>query len=164
MKSKKIFLLLPLLILYTSICLIMSDNSLRNDEIRYADYARNLTHGFYAPSDTLMLWNGPGYPILLMPFAKAGIGFIYPKYLNAFFLFAGICFIYLLLSEYLSDTRAVLCAYLLGAYPPFLFQLPMLLTESLSVFLIGGFAFFVVRYYKSSAGKFLVMPLFLAGI
>ena len=41
------------------------------DESRYLAYATNLTHGFYALTDSsdpqLYLWHGPGLPTLLAP-------------------------------------------------------------------------------------------------
>ncbi len=41
------------------------------DEGRYLMYATNLTHGFYALTDSsdpqLYLWHGPGLPALLAP-------------------------------------------------------------------------------------------------
>ena len=41
------------------------------DEQRYIDYANNLWNGFYSPDfPNIFIWNGPGYPIFLMPFIK----------------------------------------------------------------------------------------------
>ena len=74
MRYKKAFLLLPLLIFYVSVSLIVAEDNLEGaDQIRYVRYAENLTSGYYAPKDTLLLWNGPGYPILLTPFVWARI-------------------------------------------------------------------------------------------
>lgn len=162
MKHKEILWLLPLLTFYLIVCIAVADDSYKGDEIRYAQYAENLTKGFYAPKDTLYLWNGPGYPIILAPFAAAKIPYIYAKYLNPFFLFAAMCFIYLLLRQYITRGKALLGAYLLGLYPPFLPQMPNLLTESLSVFLVSGFAFFVVKHYKTSKISFMIIAAFFA--
>ncbi|MBN1796194.1 MAG: hypothetical protein JW804_05930 [Sedimentisphaerales bacterium] len=156
MKYREIIWLLPLLAFYLVVCIVIADNSLDYDQSRYAMYSENLTKGFYIPADTLYLWNGPGYPIVLMPFAAAKIPYIYAKYLNPFFLFAGVIFFYLLLREYTIRNKAMFGAYLLGLYPPFLPELPMLLTESLCVMLVSGFAFFVVKFYKRGKLRFFI--------
>ena len=69
--TKKVFVkLLPLFLLYYALFLLFAEDSLvYGDQSRYAMYAENLTKGFYAPADTLLLRNGPGYPLLLTPFA-----------------------------------------------------------------------------------------------
>src|SRR6185295_16618239 len=38
------------------------------DEDRFVDYADNLARGFYADPVSKFIWNGPGYPLLLVPF------------------------------------------------------------------------------------------------
>lgn len=143
---KKIKLLfLGLLLYYTIICLYTIKSPPENDECRYLDYARNLTKGFYAPKDTLVLWNGPGYPIVLYPFVKWGLPFWVGKCLNPFFLFGGVLFLYFLLRLYVNTGRAAMGALLFGLYPPLLPDMVKLLTEPLTIFLICGFCFFIVK-------------------
>jgi len=156
MKYREILWLLPLLAFYLIVCIIAAKGTLVHDEVRYAQYSENLTKGFYAPAETRYLWNGPGYPIILTPFAKAKIPYLYAKYLNSFFLFGAMCFVYLLLRQYITKGKALAGAYLLGLYPPFLPELPMLLTESFSVMLVAGFAFFIVKYFKSKKLRFFI--------
>ena len=159
---RKFVWLLPILVFYVVVCVVFADSALENDQARYAMYARNLVKGFYAPRDTLCLWNGPGYPLLLVPFVAADVPLIWAKYLNSLLVFGAVCFVYFALREYMSERKALLGAYALGFYVPFLWEMTLLLTESLAIFLVAGFCFFVVKYfrkqrfgYAAAAGFFL---------
>jgi len=98
------------MVFYVVVCLVFSDNGLDSDQGRYAMYAQNLVKGFYAPSDTLYLWCGPGYPLLLVPFVAADIPLIWAKYLNTLLLFGAVCFVYFALCKYMSQNKALLGA------------------------------------------------------
>jgi len=121
------------------------------DEERYLYYARNLTQGFYAPPDTLMLWGGPGYPLILAAFILMGIPMIAAKVLNGVFLFLACYFVYLTLRYFVSDKLSLWGAYLLAGYIPFYPHLPALLTEPLSVFLTAAGVFFMVKWFKNKS-------------
>src|SRR4030042_3798868 len=95
MNTKIFGCLLPLFVLYCIIFSLSANGSLDyGDEPRYAMYAENLTKGFYAPTDTRLLWNGPGYPLLLSPFVIFKVPWIYAKMLNPAFIFLAVCFFY----------------------------------------------------------------------
>jgi hypothetical protein len=155
--SKRAICFLVLLIYYVSVCIFFAQRPLKDDEWRYRGYAINLTRGFYAPSDTKHLWNGPGYPLFLSVFVLSKASLVAAKYFNVFFLFAAVIFFYMTLCYYVDKKRAFWCAMILGLYPPLLPELPRLLTESMSVFLVAGFAYFAVRSFKEKKIKNLLI-------
>lgn len=145
--------LLPLLVFYLVVCAICAEDSVISDEVRYLSYARNICHGFYAPKN-LMLWNGPGYPLLLTPFAITDVPIILAKFLNAFLLFGAVCFTNSILRQYMSARRSLLGSYALGLYAPFLPYMTLLLTESLAIFLAAGFSYFLARYVRGGRARY----------
>jgi 4-amino-4-deoxy-L-arabinose transferase-like glycosyltransferase len=154
MKRNKLVFLLPLLSFYFIVCAVFVDNKLEHDQARYVRYAQNLSEGFYAPPDTLYLWNGPGYPLLLVPFVKVNISLMWAKFLNPIFLFCAVCFTYFILCEYMSPRMSLVGAYALGLYLPALHPMTLLLTEILSMFLVAGFALFLVKYFRYNKGYY----------
>ena len=155
--TRKVFIrLLPLLILYLAVFFVLAKGSLDyGDEERYATYAENLTKGFYAPSDTRALANGPGYPLLLTPFALFGIPWYWAKMLNPVFMFLAVCFIYSALRNYMSEKTALLFSYVFGLYPPFYAELWFLLTEPFALMLVSLFALLTIKWY--SRGRYRYM-------
>jgi hypothetical protein len=150
-----------LLSYYILICVFCAHRSLENDEWRYLSYAQNLTNGFYAPPETKFLWNGPGYPLFLSGFVLFKIPLAAAKYCNAFFLFFAIVFMYRTLRFYTARAQSCGCALLLGLYPPFLPQLPQLLTEMMGIFLISAFVYFAVKSFrKKTFGALCLASLF----
>ena len=138
MTKKAFFTLLPIFLLYFAIFLQSAEDSLDfGDEPRYAMYAENLTKGFYAPPDTLFLWNGPGYPLLLTPFAFFDVPWYWAKMLNPVFMFLAVCFIYSSIRNYMSEKTALFFSYLFGLYPPFYAELWFLLTEPFVLMLVS---------------------------
>jgi hypothetical protein len=82
----------------------MTDGS-AGDQPRYLMYADNLLHGFYSPPE-LDLRNGPGYPIVLIPFVAFHMPFISMKILNAFFHYLSIVFLFKALQQVVSNRKA----------------------------------------------------------
>ena len=114
MKYKILVKLLPIFVFYMVVFVVCVEKKLDHDQGRYAQYAKNLSQGFYAPQDTLFLWNGPGYPLLLTPFAVAEVPSWWAKFLNPILLWVAICFVYFTLREYMSSGMSlyrILCAW-----------------------------------------------------
>ncbi|PYO51142.1 MAG: hypothetical protein DMD72_00420 [Gemmatimonadetes bacterium] len=143
---------LPLLALYLAIVLVFAKDGFQGDESRYVQYASNLTQGYYA-DPVYVLWNGPGYPLLLAPCMALGCSWLLVKLLNAFFLFGGLLYFYRTLTFYLSEQMATFFAFLLGLYPPILQEAPALLTEPLAFFLICAFCFYYCRLGQQPEGR-----------
>jgi hypothetical protein len=146
---KRLKLLVPLLVFYLVIIVLFSSDELASDEPVFLDYARNLSHGFYSPKDDISLVKPPGYPVFLLPFIVLNLPLIIPKLLNAVLLFLSIFYFDKTLLLYMGQKKAAVFSYLLGVYPPFLPYIPLLITESLSLFLLGGFVFYFCRLNKS---------------
>jgi hypothetical protein len=139
--------LLPLLALYVGVVLLALRQSHLNgflvpDEQGYFGFARNLSQGFYSPRDNINLWWGPGYPLLLLPFVLLHLPLAAARLLNAALLFGGIVYFHHLLRCYVPARAALFGAYLLGLYPRFVHELPLLLTETLTIALLCAFGYY----------------------
>ncbi|HUS72858.1 MAG TPA: glycosyltransferase family 39 protein [Sedimentisphaerales bacterium] len=158
MTKKAFFKLLPIFLLYFAIFLLTAEDSLDyGDEPRYAKYAENLTKGFYAPTDTLFLWNGPGYPLLLTPYAFFGVPWYWAKMLNPVFMFLAVCFIYSSIRNYMSEKTALFFSYLFGLYPPFYAELWFLLTEPFVLMLVSLFALLIIKWFGSGKYRYMLL-------
>ena len=146
---KNIKILSPLLFLYIIVVCLISDNNLTGDEPRYIMFANNLAHGFYSPKDDINLWNGPGYPIVLLPFIFLKLPLIAAKLTNAFFLFVATIYFYNTLSLYIHERSAIIYSYLFGFYPPFFRNIHYVITEELVILLVSGFLFHFCKFFQS---------------
>jgi 4-amino-4-deoxy-L-arabinose transferase-like glycosyltransferase len=146
MKDKIEFLLL--LLLYVLVILIAQANILQNDEGRYVMFAQNLSQGYYSPLDSINLWSGPGYPLVLVPFVLLKLDWLAARILNAFFLFLAIIYFYSTLKIYINKKYALYVSFVLGLYPPLLRDLHMLLTETFLYFLICGFIYHFCKFIQ----------------
>lgn len=111
------------------------------DGWRYLLNARHILDGYFAGPDTLMFWNGPGYPLFLAPFLALGIPMAVARLANAVFLSLAVAHFQGVLRVAGVGKRSLAYAYgmgiLLYLHGPLL---GMIMTESLSVFLICGAA------------------------
>ena len=140
-----IFLLvLPLLFFYIFLILSGAEDSFRKDEWRYIFYARQLLSGEYSPTDTVFLWNGPGYPLLIAPFLATGLPFIFIKLLNGLFLYLSVILVHLSLRHFFSISISFWVSILIGIYVPFFEMLPFMMTEPFSIFLIGAITYLAI--------------------
>ncbi len=156
--TRLVFLkLLPLLVLYYIVFATGAHSAPDyGDEARYVMYAENLTQGFYAPRDSRLLWNGPGYPLLLAPFALFDVPWIYAKMLNPLFIFLAVCFFFAALRGFMSEKVSLLAAYLFGLYPPFFAEVWYLLTEPFSLMLIALFSLLIVNWLATARMRFIL--------
>jgi hypothetical protein len=165
LKLKSPIIFLPLLLLYCIVTLGFTSDSLVADEGRYLKYAKNLSQGYYSPKDKISLRNGPGYPILLLPFVLLNTPLIIPKLLNPIFLFLAILYCFYSFKLYSENNNLIIfCSYIIGLYPPILKWLPYLMPEVFAYFLVCGFIYhFCLFHYKSyfSWSNFLISILFL---
>lgn len=149
-----------LFILYLVISVIASSPAFVRDEPGYVGNASRMVHGpavspqilrGIAPSSLqdLRLWWGPGYTFVLVPFIVFRLPWIVAKCFNAGFLFGAIIYFYLLIQRYIPRTAALVITFALGLYPPFVRELPYLLSECLTIFLICGFMFHFCALYNS---------------
>ena len=142
---------IPLLFIYVVIIILKHKNEFIGDEGRYWEYALKLINGQYADlsyNEYSYLWNGPGYPIILIPFVLAGVSLFTIKLFNAVLVFVSIIFFYKsLLLLNIGKNKASITSMALGLYLPFLLQaLPSILTEAISFFLLITHFLFLLKY------------------
>jgi hypothetical protein len=127
------------------------------DEWRYLYYADNLLHGFFSPRDRIFLWNGPAYPLLIVPFVKLGWN-DGARYANAFWHAATMAYAWAILRPYLRVGWIVAAIALLGFYQPITSHLPLVYTEIVCCFLLTGWLYHALRAERS------VIHLVIAGL
>lgn len=147
--SKTYFKLIPFLLLYLTIVIIFSNSSLVGDENRYLWFTNNLLHGFYSPDyPNINLWNGPGYPFILIPFVFLKLPLIFIKLLNGFFLYFALLINFKTFRIYSSEKKAFLYTVLMGLYFPVFHELPFILTECLTWLLVSLVCHLFIKTYR----------------
>jgi hypothetical protein len=146
--------LLPLLFLYVLIFIAMADSKLDGDEIRFYQYAINLTEGFYTSSENPVFHNGPAYPLFLAPFVALKVPVFLMIFMNVFFAFFGIVYFYKALLFFTKGKTAIWAAYALGLYYPFWRSLDSLSTEPLAFFFVCAFLYFTIKLFRIEKRSF----------
>jgi 4-amino-4-deoxy-L-arabinose transferase-like glycosyltransferase len=123
---------------------------MEGDEGRYYSYAGNLLHGFYSPKGEVYLWNGPGYPILLMPFVALKIPLICIKFLNALFHYLSVVLLYKTLIRYTTPVKALIFSLFWACYYIAFKEMGRIYTESFTIFLITAFQYYLVLTYQDA--------------
>jgi hypothetical protein len=153
--GKNPFLLfLPFLILYVLLIFIFSIDENYGDEGRYLFYAHNLLQGFYSPpAPDIDLGNGPGYPLLLVPFVALHLPLIYIKLMNAVFYYFSIILLFKSLQQIVSFKFAIIFSSLWALYPNIYEQLPYILPEVFASSLIPLLIFLLIKSFKQNINK-----------
>lgn len=157
------FKLLPFLFFYIIICIKFSLEPFDFDEDRYVGFANNLLHGFYSPPfPNINVWNGPGYPILLMPFAYLKLPYLYFRLFNSVLLYFSLVISYKTFSIFSSNKSAITYTIILGLYYPIYYDSILIMTESFSWFLINLTSFLTLKYFlkKTISWKLLLLTAF----
>jgi 4-amino-4-deoxy-L-arabinose transferase-like glycosyltransferase len=125
-------------------------------------YAENLIQGFYSPpGPDIFLWNGPGLPILLIPFAAFQLPLVLFPLLNAVFHYLSIVFVYKSL-ELISSRRSALCFALIWAFYYNAYkEMPLIYTESMTICMLSVVAWCVIRIFTGASSRKLIV---LAGL
>jgi hypothetical protein len=118
------------------------------DEWRYLFYAENILDGHYSPRERVFLGNGPGYPLLLVPFAaidwQDGA-----RLLNALLHAGAVLYAWLIVYPRLPVRWALGVVAALIVYPALREHLPLLYTEALTTFLMMAWVFHALRAPQS---------------
>lgn len=148
----------PFLLFYIYDIFLNKWPKLYGDEIRYVDFAHNLIHGFYSPPPPhINLWNGPGYPLMLLPFIALKVPVIYITLLNALYQYTAIVFLYKALKLISNNRIALIFSLLLGIYPNALAILPILYTEAFTSFLVSSFVYTVTLFHVKGKRRYGVL-------
>lgn len=167
LKNKSPFLqFIPFLLLYIIFIVVFATNEFWGDEPRYLGFAENLTQGFYSPPPPdINITNGPGYPLVLVPFKALDLPLICFKLLNAVFLYLTLVFFFKTLLFYTKEKTARIATILFGCYYPLYLSLHLILTEILSVFLVTMIVYFSCSLFRDEHSKFtrILIPAFFLG-
>ena len=155
--------MLPFLCLYLLFCILFSGKQFEGDESRYVTFATHLAHGFYSePYPEYNLWNGPGYPLILVPFVLLKLPFLFFRLFNSFLLYFSLILCFKSLSFFSSAKSATFFTIVLAFYYPIYFDTVFILTETFSWFLIILICFLLIKYFqeKDISWKFLILGAF----
>ena len=134
------------------------------DEGRYYQFAKNLTSGFYSPpAPKIDLTNGPGYPIVLIPFIAFDLPNISLKLMNAFFYYLSIILLYKSLQQFASSRKVLIFSLFWACYYNLYQDLSLLLTESFTCLLISLIIFTLLKAFKPDPSKVSNISVFLCG-
>lgn len=142
---------IPYLLLYVLIVLRYHEDFMYGDEERYYTFAQNLLRGFYSPpAPDINLWNGPGYPLFLVPFVFFKLPLVAITLCNAFFLYLSVVFLYKSIIRYTNKNYALFFSLCWASYFVVFTELQYILTEIFSIFLS---TLFLYLYTRASTGK-----------
>ncbi len=130
---------------------------LYGDEWRYTFYAKNLLDGYYSPPGVVFIWNGPGYPLFLTPILALGLPWSLARYLNAVLLVGAVAYFRNSVRLFASPRWAAIAGLLLGLYPPLVFHLRLLYSETLAAFLVTAFAYHYLLAIRRASNRHLVI-------
>jgi 4-amino-4-deoxy-L-arabinose transferase-like glycosyltransferase len=146
---------LPLALLYAVVVMVRGSEVVYGDEERYLKLAENLCHGFYSPPQpNINLWSGPGYPLIVAPFIYFGLSQFWITMLNVVFQYLSVVFLFKAL-RLLVDLRIAAIASIGWAlmYNAWLWEMPLVSTEPLTVCLCAMIAFTLLRSHHSPEKK-----------
>lgn len=148
-RNHPFLLFLPFLLLYVVLVILKNNDAFESDEARYYMFSQNLLKGYYSdPAPAFNLWNGPGYPIFLMPFVALKLPMITIGLVNALFQYLAIVFLFK--SSVRLDAAKVgfcLCVFM-GFYYPAWVELPQIMTETITTFLVSAIGLLIVKGYQ----------------
>ncbi len=157
--------LLPIFIVHVLIIVMYSQGhpGLVQGENRYVtDAAKLIESGDRVIERDPVPWNGPGYPLFLVPFLLLHAPNIVIRLANAALLLLGSLYLVRTLRYYVRERWAYVAVYCVGLYPVLLKYLPRIITEPICVFLACGLAFHMIHMNRTSDRR--ALHLVLAGL
>jgi hypothetical protein len=144
-------LFLPFLLFYIVYVCIFHQDQMVGDEARYIQFAQNLLNGFYSPAyPDIDLINGPGYPILLMPFVAFKLPLICITLLNAVLHFLSVVYVFKSIQLITPSFKtACITAICWGCYVLAYQEMAYILTESFTAFLVTLFSFQIIALFSN---------------
>ena len=144
--------LLPLVIVHVLIIVIYSQGhpGLVQGENRYVTDAQRLIE----LQDPMMQrdpvpWNGPGYPLFLVPFVLVSMPNVVLRLANVALMLLGSLYLIRSLRYFVEEKWAYVAVYFMGLYPVLLKYLPRILTEPFCIFLACGLVFHIIHMNRS---------------
>jgi hypothetical protein len=151
-------LFITCLIVYSFIVLVFQDFHLIGDENRYIRHAQCIAKGIFTPPDNDMwLWNGPGYPLLILPIIQLFDNYITPiRLLNVILLSVSLVVFYKTLLKINTIRTSIIATIAFACYILIWKSLPLIMTEIATIFFLVLILFFVVDNNKSWKRVFLL--------
>jgi len=151
------FIFLPFLLFYAYLIVVNKWPTLYGDEIRYADFAWNLLHGYYSPPPPhINLWSGPGYPLIIVPFMALRIPSLYITLVNAVYQYLTVVFLFKAIKLVTNHQTALISGLLLAIYPNALSVLPILYTEAFTGLLVSSLVYTLTLFYTTGRSRYMV--------
>lgn len=126
-------------------------NGKGGDEFRYLWYAQNMLNGFYSPqSPNIQLINGPGYPIILMPFLALKLPLISMTIINALFYYFSIILLFKSLKKIVSFSLTLTFSLAWACYLIAYQNIPFIHTETFTYFLITILIYLTTNVFRNS--------------
>jgi len=166
--SRPFISLLPFLVLYAVIIIVQNNDAPFGDEGRYLQFAQNLLQGFYSPPPpNINLWNGPGFPVFLLPFVALKVPLLLIKLSNALLHYFTLVIFFKTLQKFLDEKKSFIYTALLGCYYMPFKGFPHILSETFVIFLIASITYFSVVFFlkppdQRNSKLFLILALLLA--
>jgi hypothetical protein len=155
----------PFLVIYILIVLRFHNDINVGDEVRYMLFAQRLLNGSYSPPfPNIDLTNGPGFPILLMPFVGFNLPVICITLMNALLYYLSIIFVFKSLQQITNWGITLTISLFWACYYNSYEYLPLIYSEILSIFLVSLFLFSIIKAFNPKSLKQARAYIFLAGI
>jgi len=129
----------PFLFIYITFFIEFNVSEFRGDEERYYQLAKNLLNGYYS-SYAGDLPNGPGYPIFIMPFIALDLSPFYIRFTNVLLHYFSILLLFSSIKK-LNIKLAYFISFFWGCYYIAIQDLPLMISETLTIFLISLFIY-----------------------
>ena len=123
---------LPFFLIYTIVAIFEISYINDGDSLRYQFYAKNLVSGYFSASEMVDIWNGPMYPISLMPIYIFNLPIWFGLIFNAFFLYIAGVFLYKTVKIFSTKRTAFIAATIFLCIPNFHILIRSLISESLA--------------------------------
>ena len=158
----------PFLIAFIIYVLISPPTGTSGDESRYIYYAHNLIHGFYSPPPPdIKLINGPGYPLLLVPFIALNTPLVIITLMNAFFYYFSIILLFNALKGIVSFGAALSFSFVWAFYYVAYQSIPFIHTETFTYLLISMLIYTILKAFNqeitSQVKKYVILSGFIFG-
>jgi hypothetical protein len=139
----------PFLFLYLVFVFKFPTNGTMGDENRYLMFAQHLLNGFYSwPAPNIDIGDGPGYPILIMPFVALKTPLIFITSLNALLYYFSIIFLFKSLQQVTSFSFTLIACLFWAAFYNSYQNLSLILPEVFTTFLVSLLIFYLLRAFK----------------
>jgi len=158
-------LFLPFLVAYILIVVLLQSNSFWGDEIRYYGLAQRLLHGYFSPpAPNIDCPAGPGYPIFIAPFLAGHLPLLWIRLLNPILYYLSVVLLFKTLRQFVPLKLALIVSLFWAIYFNAFEFMPLLLTETLAIFLICLVLFSLSKAFAAnSSDKHVVLAGFVLG-